>query len=493
MNGAFIEVFLHRLTDGGSLIRIMNADGTTESKVVYMREEVESYVVSVGGKTCVFDKENDPTIMRASSAGKLVRYLVEDGEHVKTGQAFAEVEVMKMVMSVHAKASGCIQHVQLGGAILASGNLIATMKLDNPDQVKTATPFTGVFPGATTGGDKPPGEVHEQFKTAHTFCFNVLRGFALPAPVFKTRLATYLDLLMLHSSSREVPLLEARIIIATLNGRIPAAVEASIVDELGNYERSTSSIICKFPTQRLAMIIDAHATTLDSSDQNAFFLTVLPLQDLIQQFRLGTNGRFVSLVTMMINEYLEIEGSFLNTSLEEAADKLKASAGGDLKAVVDAIIAHTQLANKNHMMIEILERIFTAGQTILKGNGKGANQDAMLFEALEKLARLTAAPTAPVALKARQFLIQLQCPEFDTRRKDLEATFTDLQSPEPVENLVKQGTSVFDVLSEFFYHENPVVQQSALEVYVRRAYVAYEIRKITFIKVAKSNNVVVWQ
>jgi hypothetical protein len=82
MGGKFIEAYLHRLTDGGSLVRIINADGTTQSCVVYMREEVERYVVSVGGKTCIFDKENDPTIMRASSAGKLVRYLVEDGEHV---------------------------------------------------------------------------------------------------------------------------------------------------------------------------------------------------------------------------------------------------------------------------------------------------------------------------------------------------------------------------------------------------------------------------
>lgn len=79
---------LHRLTDGGSLIRVGDVSHT-----VYMKEEIERYVVTISGKTCEFDKENDPTIMRASSAGKLIRYLVEDGDHVKTGDAFAEVEV----------------------------------------------------------------------------------------------------------------------------------------------------------------------------------------------------------------------------------------------------------------------------------------------------------------------------------------------------------------------------------------------------------------
>ena len=30
----------------------------------------------------MFDKENDPQILRATSPGKLIKYLVNDGEHV---------------------------------------------------------------------------------------------------------------------------------------------------------------------------------------------------------------------------------------------------------------------------------------------------------------------------------------------------------------------------------------------------------------------------
>ena len=34
-----------------------------------MREEVDKYRIIVGNKTCVFEKENDPTLLRSPSAG----------------------------------------------------------------------------------------------------------------------------------------------------------------------------------------------------------------------------------------------------------------------------------------------------------------------------------------------------------------------------------------------------------------------------------------
>lgn len=41
----------------------------------------------------MFEKENDPSILRSPSAGKLIQYVVEDGGHVFAGQCFAEIEV----------------------------------------------------------------------------------------------------------------------------------------------------------------------------------------------------------------------------------------------------------------------------------------------------------------------------------------------------------------------------------------------------------------
>lgn len=71
------------------------------------------YHVVVDGKTCVFEKENDPRVLRyvtmlystnyvtlytfsATSPGKLLQYLIEDGCHVAAKQPYAEIEVCTM-------------------------------------------------------------------------------------------------------------------------------------------------------------------------------------------------------------------------------------------------------------------------------------------------------------------------------------------------------------------------------------------------------------
>lgn len=51
------------------------------------------YRVTVGNKTCDFAKENDPTVLRSPSAGKLLQYTVDDGGHVCVGHSYAEMEV----------------------------------------------------------------------------------------------------------------------------------------------------------------------------------------------------------------------------------------------------------------------------------------------------------------------------------------------------------------------------------------------------------------
>ena len=55
-----------------------------------------SYRVTVGNKTCMFEKEKDPTVLRSPSAGKLLHYIVEDGGHICAGQPYAEIEVSHM-------------------------------------------------------------------------------------------------------------------------------------------------------------------------------------------------------------------------------------------------------------------------------------------------------------------------------------------------------------------------------------------------------------
>ncbi|CAF5139240.1 unnamed protein product, partial [Rotaria magnacalcarata] len=44
--------------------------------------------------------------------------------------------------------------------------------------------------------------------------------------------------------------------------------------------------------------------------------------------------------------------------------------------------------------------------------------------------------------------------------------------------LILSETSIFDVLHSFYFHPNVQVRQSALEVYVRRSYISYDLISI---------------
>ena len=52
---------------------------------------------------------------------KLAKFLAESGDHVKAGQAFAEVEVMKMYMPLIAEENGIVQLIKQVRAQLEAG------------------------------------------------------------------------------------------------------------------------------------------------------------------------------------------------------------------------------------------------------------------------------------------------------------------------------------------------------------------------------------
>jgi len=101
MNGSLLEVEVHRMSDGSLLLSLDGASHTT-----YAKEEVDKYRIVIDGKTCVFEKENDPTNLRSPSPGKLMQYFVDDGAHVQAGQAYAEIESMKMIHNLTTPESG---------------------------------------------------------------------------------------------------------------------------------------------------------------------------------------------------------------------------------------------------------------------------------------------------------------------------------------------------------------------------------------------------
>jgi acetyl-CoA carboxylase/biotin carboxylase 1 len=88
LNGGKTFVGARPLADGGLLILL---DG--KSHAVYWREEVGTLRLMIDNRTCLIEQESDPTQLRSPSPGKLVRFMVESGDHLKAGEAYAEIEV----------------------------------------------------------------------------------------------------------------------------------------------------------------------------------------------------------------------------------------------------------------------------------------------------------------------------------------------------------------------------------------------------------------
>jgi len=96
LNGGRTLVGARPLADGGLLVLL-----DAKSHSVYWRDEVGATRLMIDSKTCLIEQENDPTQLLSPSPGKLVRFLVESGEHLHAGDPYAEIEVHGVLDALH--------------------------------------------------------------------------------------------------------------------------------------------------------------------------------------------------------------------------------------------------------------------------------------------------------------------------------------------------------------------------------------------------------
>ena len=99
--------------------------------------------MKINGATIMIPPVYNPSELRSDVTGKVVRFLQQDGDKVEKDQPYVEVEAMKMIMALKAGETGVISHKLQPGAILAPGDLIAGLTLDDPSKVKKIESFSG--------------------------------------------------------------------------------------------------------------------------------------------------------------------------------------------------------------------------------------------------------------------------------------------------------------------------------------------------------------
>ncbi|KAM9055974.1 acetyl-CoA carboxylase 2 isoform 6-T6 [Megaptera novaeangliae] len=485
MNGSHIEIDAHRLNDGGLLLSYSGSSYTT-----YLKEEVDSYRITIGNKTCVFEKENDPTVLRAPSAGKLIQYMVEDGGHIEAGGSYAEIEVMKMIMTLNVQESGRVKYVKRPGAVLEAGCVVARLELDDPSKVHPAEPFTGELPSQPTLpilGEK----LHQVFHSVLENLTNIMKGYCLPEPIFSIKLKEWVQKLLMTLRHPTLPLLDLQEIMTSVSGRIPAPVEKAVRRVMAQYASNITSVLCQFPSQQIATILDCHAATLQrKADREVFFMNTQSIVQLVQKYRSGTRGYMKAVVLDLLRRYLLVEHHFQQAHYDKCVINLREQLKPDMSQVLDCIFSHAQVAKKNQLVIMLIDELC----------GPDPSLSDELTSILSELTQLSKSKHCKVALRARQVLIASHLPSYELRHNQVESIFLsaiDMYGhqfcPENLKKLILSETTIFDVLPTFFYHANKVVCMASLEVYVRRGYIAYELTSLQHRQLPDSTCVVEFQ
>ena len=456
-----IEVEVISLSDGGFLILF---DG--KSHLVFGKDEAMGLRLTVKGKTCIFPKDYDPSTLRSTTPGKFVRYLVANGSHVEQNTPYAEIEVMKMYMPLICTEAGVINFEIQPGTVLQGGEILATLRLDNPNAVKKSTPFTGTLPDY-----KPPrvlqSKPHQQLRTTIAHLTNILGGYR------SSRISDLVAQLKQLLNDPILPFLEFSEILSILAGRIPSAIDQQISQLLNRYEVGLNTLDknihgdVKFPATSILNCIASYEKELNTPDQiTQYRVSIEPVKNLAQKY---VNGHLKVVITSFFEKFLDVEKLFLGGHRGEIFVSLRQKYKDNLQQIFQISLSRRELTQKGDLIVLLLSEFVEE------------NTEAFV-DILHELAGLTLKNCIEISVKARQILIRYQMPSFKQRQVAIEECLRsaltsndNLTKIQRVYNLIDQSASLFDVLVAFFDHSNPSVRDLALEVYILRCYKAYYV------------------
>ncbi|KAJ5815599.1 hypothetical protein N7474_007376 [Penicillium riverlandense] len=476
INGSKCSVGVRALADGGLLV-LLNG----RSHNVYWKEEPAATRLSVDGKTCLLEQENDPTQLRSPSPGKLVKFTVENGEHVRAGQPYAEVEVMKMYMPLIAQEDGIVQLIKQPGATLEAGDILGILALDDPSRVKHAHPFTGQLPDIgppQVVGNKPP----QRFFLLHSILENILRGFDNQV-IMGSTLKQLVEVLR----NPELPYGEWNAQSSALHSRIPQKLDTQLQNVVDRAKIRKAEFPAKQLQKTIVRFIEEHVNPADAEILKA---TLLPLVQVINKYLDGLKTNEYNVFIGLLEQYYDVEKLFCtrNARDEDVILKLREENKDDITSVTHTVLSHSRIGSKNNLILAILD-MYRPNQPNVGDVGKHFKH------ILQKLTELDSRSAAKVTLKAREVLIQCALPSLEERLSQMEhilrssviesrygETGWDHREPDfqVLKEVVDSKYTVFDVLPRFFVHQDPWVTLAALEVYVRRAYRAYSLKGIGY-------------
>ncbi|GMI33846.1 hypothetical protein TeGR_g1277 [Tetraparma gracilis] len=368
-SSAYISLNIRSLADGGFLCSLGG-----RSHVVYVTAPVDGpsgMRLSIAGQNVNFTPDYDPSNLSTDVAGKLVKQLVPDGTHLNKGDAYAEIEVMKMFLPLKVEESGTVAWSANEGAALSPGQSLAHLTLDNPDAVKTAEIFTGDLnadPDAPPTSDDPKKRprAHILLKDAVASLSRVMSGFIIPTDSLNQAL-TDLNRAVVDPS---LSVYEIDDQLSVLAGRMDAKLYSYLTTLIEDYKIKVATApanLAPFPAHEIPQKMEEHALTLaDPAERTAFIALTTPLRETSLPYarqssksalNSGSERVLLALLTLL-RDFIEVESNFCdNVAYADAVDALRRNHTEDLPYVLRICRAHSQLCETSKLSAMLIEVI----------------------------------------------------------------------------------------------------------------------------------------
>ncbi|CAB3410106.1 unnamed protein product [Caenorhabditis bovis] len=339
LNGSTTTVNIVLLGNGGLMV--------THGDSVYqcnLEETSETFKVTIGNQIIVFEKDNDPSVLKSPYTGKLLAYKKEDGDYVDVGETFATVESMKLVFNVEVKkAPGRLVRVANEGDLLFPGSVIARL-VDQKDSEKyRPQPFTGTFKEWTSVKDSKSENNRNLYNSCLEKCRNILAGSVPLGGVAEiTELSNELFKYLNADNLAQI----------ILEPVISQASKAFPID----YRKQLGDAIEK------ANVDGTHIlSVLKTASHNE---DVVKAINACSEFVNGSRGFAANVLNSLLEDYIKVEKYFEGKAYDDSVAEIKTdyTCGN---AVVQTIYSHTQIKSKNIVIKAILEALKVTGSKFI--------------------------------------------------------------------------------------------------------------------------------
>lgn len=499
LNRSFVMTNVRKLSDGGYLIEVGG-----QSHVAYLTskgDDATGMKMNVAGYNTVFSPDYDPTSLRTDVAGKLVKRLVPDGTRVKKGEAYAEIEVMKMFMPLKVEEAGVVEWKANEGAALSPGDLLATLKLDNPENVASTTVFVGNLSVEGSGALRRPANAklpHLVLRAAIDELNGAMTGFALG----EDEVDAAMEDLALAVTDSLLPMLEVDEQLSVLSGRIPAKLFDSISSLNRDFQQSSEgdSRHQRFPASQVLSLLDEYSSSLnDTSSTGAFVSLTQQLKNAAVPYTLskvdGVQGaeRLLQCFIDILRRWISVERWFCDEpSYADSVENIRKLHKEDAITVFNICRSHEQIKTTSYIITRIMDAINDASRVDLATaeeapNAKrisivaGAQSLLDAFPAISEVGMMgQRSEYAEVALRARKLLMQESMPNLEERKQRVRHAAQKLSDSDSKEadDLLTEQTPLMDVffplLKEIDARKEEV---GLLELYARHLYHNHTIKE----------------